>query len=172
MRRRWRAYSFLMAPGSSLQSVCAIPRSHPDLVASLRPDEMRVIADKAADSNTAAVALMLDLGFDQRVAGHDHGDALHWAAFHGNTDMMRALLQRDPPIGVRDSRYSRTPLHWCHDGAVEGWAKDRGGDYPTTIRLLVDAGETFEPSILPTGRDDVDAVLREHRRKPPQMNAR
>jgi hypothetical protein len=140
--------------------------SHPHLVTSLQPEEMRVIADKAADSNTAAVALMLDLGFNQRVAGHDGGDALHWAAFHGNTEMVRALLKRDPPIGVGDSRYGGTPLHWCVYGAVEGWAKDRGGDYPATVRMLVDAGETIEPSILPTGRDDVDAVLREYLRRP------
>jgi ankyrin repeat protein len=132
---------------------------------------MRMIADKASDSSTAAVTLMLDLGFDQRVAGHDHGDALHWAAFHGNTEMVRALLQRNPPIGVRDSRYSGTPLHWCVYGAVEGWAKDRGGDYPATVQLLLDAGETFEPSILPTGRDDVDRVLREHLRRSPAASA-
>jgi hypothetical protein len=149
----------------------AIVASHPDLVANLRPEEMRVIAEKAADSNTAAVRLMLDLGFDQRVTGHDRGDALHWAAFHGNTELVSALLQRDPPIGVRDSRYSGTPLHWCIYGAVEGWAKDRGGDYPATIRLLLDAGETFEPSILPTGRDDIDAVLREHLRRSPPASA-
>jgi ankyrin repeat protein len=145
----------------------AIVASHSGLVASLRPQEMRILADKAADNHTAAVKLMLDLGFNPRVPGHDHGDALHWAAFHGNTEMVRALLQRDPPIGVGDSRYGGTPLHWCVYGAVEGWAKDRGGDYPATVRLLLDAGETFEPSILPTGRDDVDRVLREHLRRTP-----
>jgi ankyrin repeat protein len=149
----------------------AIVAAHPDLVGSLRPEEMRLIADKAQDSNTAAVALMLDLGFDQRVAGPDHGDALHWAAFHGNTEMVRMLLRRDPPIGVRDSRYHATPLGWCVYGAVEGWAKDRGGDYPTTVRLLLDSGETFEPSILPTGRDDLDEALRAHLSRPPAASA-
>jgi hypothetical protein len=100
----------------------AIVAAHPDLVVCLRPEEMRLIADKALESNTAAVALMLDLGFDQRVAGPDHGDALHWAAFHG-------------------------------------------------VRLLLDWGETFEPSILPTGRDDVDAALRAHLSRPPAASA-
>jgi hypothetical protein len=50
---------------------------------------------------------------------------------------------------------------------VEGWVKDQEGDYPATVQLLLDAGETVEPSILPTGRDDVDAVLRAHLRRPP-----
>ena len=152
-------------------SANAIAAAHPYLVASLRPQEMRLIADKAQDSNTAAVALMLDLGFDQRVAGPDGGDALHWAAFHGNAEMVRVLLRRDPPIGVRDSRYNATPLGWCVYGAVEGWSRDRGGDYPTTVQMLLDSGDTFEPSILPTGRDDVDAVLRAHLSGPPAAPA-
>ena len=149
----------------------AIVAAHPDLVMSLRPEEMRLIADKAQDSNNAAVALMLDLGFDQRVPGADKGDALHWAAFHGNTEMVRVLLRRDPPIGARDSHYGATALGWCVYGAVHGWARDRGGDYPTTVRLLLDSGDTFDPSILPTGRDDVDAVLRAHLNGPPAAPA-
>ena len=145
----------------------AVVKAHPTLVAALGRDEMRAIADKASDGNTAAVTLMLDLGFDQRVTGPNGGDALHWAAFHGNAEMVRALLRRDPPIGARDGCYGGTPLGWCIHGAVDGWARARGGDYPATLRLLLDAGETFEPSALPTGRDDVDAVLRERLSRPP-----
>jgi ankyrin repeat protein len=155
------------ADGATAKAIVSV---HPNLVANFRPDQMRLIADKAQDADTGAVALMLDLGFDQRVAGPDHGDALHWAAFHGNTEMVRMLLRRDPPIGVRDSRYHATPLGGCVYGAVEGWSKDRG-DYATTVQLLLDAGETFEPSILPTGRDDVDAVLRAHLSRPPAASA-
>ena len=106
----------------------AIVAAHPDVVHRLRPEQMRLIADKAQDSNTAAVTLMLDLGFDHRVAGPDSGDALHWAAFHGNVEMLRVLLRRDPPIDVRDSRYNATPLGWCVYGAVAGWSRNRGGD--------------------------------------------
>jgi hypothetical protein len=43
-----------------------------------------------------------------------------------------------------------------------GWAK-QSGDFAAVARLLLDAGETLEPTVLPTGRDDVDAVLRAHR---------
>jgi hypothetical protein len=77
--------------------------------------------------------------------------------------MTRALLRRDPAIGVRDARYDGTPLGWCIYGAAVGWAK-HNGDFPATVRLLLDAGETFDPTVLPTGRDDVDVVLRAHRR--------
>ena len=139
----------------------AVVASHPSVVAGLRPDQMRLVADKAHASDTAAVALMLDLGFDARATGADRTDALHWAAFHGNADMVRLLLRRDPAIGVREARYGGTPLDWCVYGSVEGWGTD-SGDFATTVQLLLDAGERPDPSNLPTGRDDVDAVLRAH----------
>ena len=65
----------------------------------------------------------------------------------------------DPPIGVRDASYGGTPLDWCVHGAVHGWAKARG-DFAATARLLLDAGERSDPADLPTGRDDLDAILR------------
>ena len=139
----------------------AVVVSHPTVVASLTRDERRLIADKAHANDTAAVALMLDLGFDARVTGPDNADALHWAAFHGNSDIVRLLLRHDPPLGVRDVSYGGTPLDWCLYGSVHGWRKD-DGDFATTARLLLDAGERLDPASLPTGRDDVDAVLRAH----------
>ena len=70
-----------------------------------RPTEMRLIADKAHANETAAVALMLDLGFDARVIGPDNGDALHWAAFHGNAGMVRTA----PAARSADRRPGRRP---------------------------------------------------------------
>jgi ankyrin repeat protein len=138
--------------------------AHPGILARLRPSEARVIADRAYWNDTAAVALMVDLGFDTRAVGNDHGDALHWAAFLGNADMVRVLLKRDPPIGVGDAHYDATPLGWCLYGAVMGEASKRG-DFAEVVRLLLAAGEVAEPSMLPTGRDDVDRVLRDHLRR-------
>ena len=140
----------------------AVVASHPDVVATLTRDEMRLIADKAHANDTAAVALMLDLGFDARVTGPENTDALHWAAFQGNAEMVRLLLRHDPPIGVRETSYGGTPLNWCVHGSLHGWGKDKG-DFATTARLLLDAGERTDPADLPTGRADVDAVLRAHR---------
>ena len=91
--------------------------------------------------------------------GPDDCDALHWAAFHGNAEMVRLLLRHDPPIGVREPSYGGTPLDWCLHGSLHGWS-ERQGDFATTAALLLDAGERFDPADLPTGRDDVDAVLR------------
>jgi Ankyrin repeats (many copies)/Ankyrin repeat len=137
----------------------AVIATHPDVGSRLTNDQKRLIADKAHANDAAAVALMARLGFDTRVSGPDLADPLHWAAFHGNVEMIRVLLQHDPPIGVRETSYGGTPLDWCIYGSLHGWSGTRG-DYPTSIRLLLDAGETADPTNLPTGRDDVDAVLR------------
>ena len=137
----------------------AVVASQPGVVAELTREQMRLISDKAHAGDTAAVVLMLDLGFDARVAGPDNADALHWAAFLGNAEMVQALLRRDPPIGVREANYNATPLDWCVYGSLHGWMKDKG-DFATTATLLLNAGERVEPATLPTGRDDVDSVLR------------
>ena len=102
---------------------------------------------------------MLDLGFDPLARGVDDWEPLRWAAFHGNAEMTRRLLQHTPPINVPDPSYGGTPLGQCLYGALHGW-HSRTGDFAATVRLLIDAGERPDPAILPTGRDDVDRVLR------------
>jgi hypothetical protein len=139
----------------------AVVASHPEIVSGLRPDEMRLIADKAHANDTAAVAVMLDLGFNPLARGVDGWEPIRWGAFHGNAEMVRLLLPHDPPIGVPDPSYGGTVLEQCLYGSLHGWERSTG-DFATTVRLLLEAGERFDPADLPTGRDDVDAVLRSH----------
>jgi ankyrin repeat protein len=144
-------------------AVEAVLHQHPDVVSSLTRPQMRLIADKAHANETAAVALMLDLGFDALVRGVDEFEAVRWAAFHGNAEMTRRLLAHSPPINVPDASYGGTVLDNCLYGALHGWSCDQGPcDYPATVQLLIDAGEHVHPEYLPTGVDDVDAVLRAH----------
>jgi Ankyrin repeat len=137
----------------------AILSTHPDLIGGFTTDQKRLIADRAHANDTASVALMLDLGFDPDVPGVDDAEAIRWAVFQGNAEMTRRLLAHDPPIGVRDRRYNGTLLGWCIYGAVHGWRRTTG-DFATTARLLLDAGEQVDPSTVPTGRADLDALLR------------
>jgi ankyrin repeat protein len=158
------------SPAQRLLAACAaadadaahdVLRAHPSVVESLTPDGRRLVADKAYANDSSAVRLMVSLGFDPRVTGPDAGDALHWAAFHGNAEMAAALLASGAPVGGRDANYSGTPLTWCVYGALHGWHRGTG-DYAATLRLLLAAGERPDPAHLPTGREDVDSVLREH----------
>lgn len=138
----------------------AVVAAHPDVVARLTPEQMRLIAYKAHANDAAAVALMVDLGFDPLVRGTDQFEPIRWAAFHGNPEMTRTLLPHRPPLGVPDVTYGGTPLDQCVYGSLQGWS--RTGDFPATARLLLEAGERPDPSDLPTGRDDLDDVLREY----------
>jgi hypothetical protein len=139
----------------------ALVAAHPGIVQGLTVEQMSLMSDKAHAGDTAAIALMLDLGFDPRRVDPRREEPLRWAAFLGNAEMVRLLLSHHPPIGVRDPQYQGTPLGWCIYGSLHGW-RCRTGDFATTARLLIEAGERPEPAMLPTGRDDVDVVLREY----------
>jgi ankyrin repeat protein len=151
---------------SERDSAQAVVAQHPDVVASLTRAQMRMIADKAHANDTSAVLLMVDLGFDPLVPGPDNFEAIRWAAFHGNAEMTRCLLKHKPPINVPDSSYDGTLLENCLYGALHGWSCDSSDcAYPTTVQLLVDAGERVRPEYVPTGVDGVDAVLRQALRR-------
>jgi hypothetical protein len=131
---------------------------------------MRLIADRAHANDTAAVILMLDLGFDPHVEGPDRFEAIRWAVFHGNADMTRRLLQHAPPINTPDPSYGGTLLGNCLYGALHGWSCESSPcDYPATVRLLLDAGEQVRPHYVPTGLDEVDALLRAHVEQPGKL---
>jgi hypothetical protein len=159
-------------PAQRLLAACAaadrasadrVVSDHPGIVATLAPGQMRLIADKAHANDTAAVILMADLGFDPHAAGPDEFEPIRWAVFHGNAEMTRRLLRYDPPLNTPDRSYGGTLLGNCLYGALHGWSCNSGPcDYPATVRLLLEAGERISPTYLPTGIDEIDAVLRSH----------
>jgi len=127
--------------GARADEARRLVREHPGLVAALAPGDHRALADAAWAPDPAAVALMMELGFDPAVQGHDGGTALHCAAWQGSAAAVEAILRH--PRGralleVRDARYGGTPLGWCRHGA-----QNRGGDgadHPAVERLLLEAG--------------------------------
>jgi ankyrin repeat protein len=155
-------------PAQRLLAACArgdrtaagvVVAEHPDVVKTLTAEQMRLIADRAHANDTAAVTLMLDLGFDPLARGVEDWEPVRWAAFHGNAVLLEPLLRHNPPVNVPDPSYGGTPLGQCVYGSLQGWSC-QSGDFPRAVQLLLDAGERPDPSYLPTGRDDVDAVLR------------
>ena len=63
-----------------------------NLIERLSEDDRRTLANAAQANNTAAVRLMLEAGWPSDVRGQHRGTPLHWAAFHGNAEMVRLLL--------------------------------------------------------------------------------
>ena len=141
----------------------ALLRDHPGLIESMTPDDHRVITDAAWNGDAAAVALMLELGFDPRTPGQDSGTALHCASWEGSVETVKVLLSHpDAPslVAIRDAHYNATPLGWCCHGSRYG---NTSHDHAGVAKLLLRAGaqpgsETGEAS------PSVETVLVDWRR--------
>jgi ankyrin repeat protein len=114
----------------------ALLSANPGLAASLSDRDLRRLEEAAEDNDTRAVQLMLECGWP--VAGVRH-TPLHWAAWHGNAAMVRAILAHDPPLERRDPDHGATPLGWALHGSEHGWHA-KTGDYSGAIRALREAG--------------------------------
>jgi ankyrin repeat protein len=124
--------------------VDAILGRDPAIAGTLGAADLRRLPDAARDENAPAVGLLLDAGWPIDARGQHGTTALHWAAFHGNTAMVRDLLRRTPPLEIRDKDFDGTPLSWGIYGSVHGW-RCRSGDYVGVVETLLDAGATPPP---------------------------
>jgi hypothetical protein len=77
----------------------------------------------------------LKAGWPVGTRGHENATALHWAAFHGNTPMVRMLLARGADPTVREDSHGGTALDWAEYGSRHGW-QCRTGDYEGVIQAL------------------------------------
>jgi Ankyrin repeats (many copies) len=140
----------------------AILQRDPAISRTLNAADVRRLADAARDENAAGVGLLLDAGWPLDARGQHGATALHWAAFHGHTTMVRDLLHRNAPLEVRDNDFDGTPLFWGIYGSVHGW-RCRSGDYVGVVEALLDAGATA-PTLNDTlhASETVREVLRQH----------
>lgn len=106
-----------------------------NLASALTERDKKRLVSAAGSGNLTAVRLMLRAGWPVDVWGHDGGTALHWAAFHGNVEMVREILRYKPDLTLRDSRYDATALEWARYGSENSWRKAEG-NYPATIPAL------------------------------------
>ncbi len=116
-------------------------QEQPEFIAQLTPDDHRALADAAWHPNPAAVALMMELGFDPAVPGSNGGTALHCAAWEGSVEAVRAILEHPRGralVNTRDATWHGTPLGWCWHGSEN--CRHPRADYPEVARLLVAAG--------------------------------
>jgi len=94
---------------------------------------------------TAAVALMLDLGFPIEARGGDQGStALHAAAYAGSAETVRLLLDRGADIEAHDTTWDSTPLDWAAVGSGERPKHNPGPDWVATVRTLIEAGASCD----------------------------
>jgi ankyrin repeat protein len=140
----------------------AVLAAEPALVQQAPASLHRLVADAARNNKTAAVKAMLARGFLVTARAQHGAMPLHWAAFHGNPEMVRDVLAHDPPLDARDHDHNGPPMGWAINGALHQWRGISTGRHADCARLLLDAGCEVDESALPTGDDAVDQVLRAH----------
>lgn len=136
-------------------AVKSLLATNANLVASLSAVNCRQLAHAARNNNFAAVRVMLAAGLPVTVLGQHHATPLHWAAFHGNAEMIREILRYQPPLELADADFQATPMGWVIHGSVHGWYC-RTGDYAATVGLLLKAGAK-----LPQKKTDASAAVKE-----------
>jgi hypothetical protein len=132
---------------------------HRDLRAALTDADRRQVAHAARNNRLDAVRLMLEAGLSATARGQNGATPLHWAAFHGNVEMVQTILRHDPPLEERDLDYGGTPLGWAAYGSEHGW-DCTSGDHGAAVEALLEAGAEPPPGL--SGTEAVRAVLRRH----------
>ena len=134
---------------------------HPFSAKNLEPDAQGLMAAAAWWYRPETVRLMLELGFDPHVPGMHRSTPLDRASFHGYADIVAMLLSLDPhPPLTQLNEFGGIPLNACVHGSLHGWETGHPQDHVRTLTQLLEAGSSFEPAMLPTGNDQLDAVMR------------
>jgi ankyrin repeat protein len=137
----------------------ALLAQQPDLASSLSPAGCRQIAHAARNNNTAAARLMLAAGLPVDARGQHNATPLHWAAWHGNAELVELILRRRPPLENNDNDFHATPLGWATHGSENGWYR-QAGNYGTTVETLLASGAKLPATA--SGTEAVKMVLRRH----------
>lgn len=134
---------------------------HPVSPRELESDGHGLLAAAAWWYRPESVRLMLELGFDPHVPGVHRSTPLDRASFHGYADIAEMLLSLDPnPPLEQLNEFGGMPLNACVHGSLHGWKTGHPQDHARTLTLLLQAGSPLDPAMLPTGNDELDAVMR------------
>jgi ankyrin repeat protein len=111
---------------------------NPRLLENLSEEDRRAFVQLGAQGKTATIAAMIDCGVPVNARGAHGQTALHWASWHGWRETAAALLSRGAALEAVEKEFGATPLGWAVHGC-DNYPNPKG-DYPGTVRLLLDAG--------------------------------
>ena len=129
----------------------------PEIATALTPAGRRQLAHAARNNDTGAARLMLEAGLPFDTHGQHHATPLHWAAWHGNAELVRLILHHKPPLDDISNDYQGTAAHWAIHGSTGGWYLP-SGEHAAALELLLDAGVPHPGEVF--GAEAVQEVLR------------
>jgi ankyrin repeat protein len=118
--------------------------AQPELRQQLLEQEPDAIMRAMQNGNAGAVRVLSAVGMDLGREGPHGGTPLHWAAWHGRVELVRALLAVGVPINLRDKTYGSSPIAWAAHGSAN--CRDADDDYIAVIDLLLEARSERAPS--------------------------
>jgi ankyrin repeat protein len=135
---------------------------HPDLPGRLTVDDRAAVVEAAGSAPAAAVTLMLDLGFSPDDRNGPGEQALHTAAYYGNAEVVRLLIDAGADLEACDARFDGTPLAYATVGSGE--RAGQPGNWTETVRLLIDAGASRDDVWIPgkPPSEEIIALLRSY----------
>jgi len=164
MQRSSLAFRFAQACEAGEEALANdVVKKHPDVIKTMPAKVDRFILGAAFRKNTRAVEMMLNAGWPAAVFGDNGQTPLHWAAFHGNAEMVRILLAHQAPVEAEEQQFKGTPLGWALRGSEHSWHRDKG-DSPRSVEALLAAGAKLSrPAEDLEATDEVLEVLLQHR---------
>ena len=137
----------------ALEDAKRLLEKHPASVHTGNPEEDRLLADLAGRNALAPVVLLLEAGADLTAPGLDTGTPLHQAAWFGQPETARLLIDAGAPLDVFDEVHESSPLGWAvHGCRYAGGASDRQEVYVELVHLLLDAGSSLRYPDATTGQ--------------------
>jgi ankyrin repeat protein len=139
----------------------------PGLLDRMSDQDRAGIVAAAEAGDTAAVGLMLDLGFPVETRGEHGATPLHGTAYAGSPETVRLLLDHGADIDARDATWDSTPIGWACVGSGERPTTAPGADWMETVRILLERGAstdgiTLDPDDPKPPSPEVAELLRAH----------
>jgi ankyrin repeat protein len=149
------------------ETIDMLMANEPALVSQLIREGGKLLAEFAGVGNAAGVRNLIECGVsssalyegDPYFGIASDSTALHVAAWRAWPDVVTELIARGTPVNAHDG-LGRTALALAVKACVDSFWTDRRS--PESVKALLDAGASVTGVEIPSGYDEVDALLRRH----------
>ena len=128
-----------------LDEAQTILAAYPEAARTGNPEEDRLLADVAGHDDPTPVKLLIRAGADVTAPGLDSGTPLHQAAWFGQPQNARLLIDAGAPLDVFDAIHQSSPIGWAvHGSQYSGGAEERQDAYVALVEMLLAAGSSIQ----------------------------